>query len=388
MNRPERLTATFVKSVFTPGRYSDKGSYGLSLLVKKSGGGHLSKSWSQALRHRGQQYRLGLGSFPLISLAEARDAAFENARTARQGQDLRRSKAVKSTIPTFTESMELALEVLRHGWKNPRTEGQYRHYLGTYAVPAIGRMPIDQITTPDVLAVVKPVALEKPDSGRKLRNSLGQVFKWAVAAGHRETNPANGDLAAALPKMPAKSHHSALPYAEVGAALQTVRDTGAHWATKLVFEFVVLTAARSGEARGATWAEVDLGAAVWTIPAERMKGGKEHRIPLSTAALAVLGKARQHGSEGLIFPSQRGKVMSDSTLSKLLRENGIEAVPHGFRSSFRDWAAESGVDRQVAEASLAHSVGGAVEAAYLRTDFFDRRRQAMDAWAAYLGQQP
>ena len=216
---------------------------------------------------------------------------------------------------------------------------------------------------------------------------LSQTFKWAIAQGLRSDNPADQNISAAMPRLTTRAHFRALPFGEVAGALQIVANSNAWLGTKLAFRFLVLTAARSGEVRGATWDEIDLEAATWTIPAARMKSAREHRIPLSVQALEVLEEARPlSGGEGLVFPSPTDRTLTDSTASKLLRENGIQAVPHGFRSSFRDWCAEANIDRQVAESALAHSVGDATEAAYLRSDMLALRRAAMSAWGEYLTQ--
>ena len=209
----------------------------------------------------------------------------------------------------------------------------------------------------------------------------------AVAQGYRDDNPAGDAIGAALPKANgARRHFRAVHHSEVGEVILAVRESQASLAARLAFEFLVLTAARSGEVRGAAWSEIDMDAATWTIPGERMKGGREHRVPLSGRALAVLDEAQAlDDGSGLVFPAPDGrKPMSDSTLSKLLRELGIDAVPHGFRSTFRDWCSEAAqAPREVAEACLAHVVRG-VEGAYARSDLLDRRRKLMDRWAAYL----
>ena len=213
-------------------------------------------------------------------------------------------------------------------------------------------------------------------------------MKWAVAEGHRLDNPAGDAIGAALPRNGVhRKHHRALPYAEVAAALKTIRQSPAWPSTRLALEFVAVTAARSGEVRAMTWSEVDEEAAVWTVPAERMKAGREHRVPLSRAALAVLEAVRplsDGAPDSLVFPSQRGRALSDMTLSKAMKDRGIDAVPHGFRSSFRDWCGDSGVAREVAEACLAHVVRDQTEAAYARTDYLDRRRAVMERWAEYV----
>ena len=383
MHRPRRLSAAFVKTVNQPGRYGDgRGGFGLSLLVKESSTGRFAKSWSQRLRINRQPFNVGLGAYPIVTLVRARELALENARAIEAGGDPR---VEAPTIPAIEECLERTIEVLRPGWKSAKTEKNLRAVMSEYVLPMIGRKPIDGITPSDVLGFLGPLALSKPAIAKKAKMGLSQTFKWAIAQGLRTDNPADQNIAAALPKLTTREHHRALPFAEVGRAVQTVQNSGAWLCTKLAFEFLVLTAARSGEVRLAEWSEIDLRAALWTIPAARMKSGREHRIPLSGAALAVLERTHQlSGRTGLIFPSITGKSLTDSTISKLLRENGIDAVPHGFRSSFRDWCAEQNIDRQVAEASLAHSVGDATEAAYLRSDVLALRRVAMTAWSEYL----
>ena len=381
MERPRRLSAAFVQTVTTPGRYGDgRGGLGLSLLVKDATTGRLSKSWSQRLRIDAQPFNIGLGSFPRVTLAKARARALANARLLEDGIDPR-IKPV--TVPTFNDAMETTIEVLRPGWKpGSKTEKQLRYLVGEYALPHIGEKPIDSIVPADVLAFLAPLALEKPATAGKLKTQLGQVFKWAIAQGLRTDNPADQNINAALPRLSTKNHHKALPYAEVPGAVKIIRESGAWLGTKLAFELLILTATRSGEVRLAEWSEIDQGSQTWTVPGSRMKSEREHRVPLSERAMEILEEARGlSDGDGLIFPSANGKALTDSTISKLLRENGIRAVPHGFRSSFRDWCAEANVDRQTAESALAHSVGDATEAAYLRSDLFALRRAAMEGWA-------
>ena len=384
MKHPKRLSAAFIKTVSAPGRYGDgRGGFGLSLLVKDTTTGRVSKSWAQRLRVTGQPFNLGLGSFPKLSLAEAREKALTNARAVEDGRDPRIKAAA---VPTFAEAMEETITVLKPGWKlGAKTEKQLRFLLGEYALPYIGNDPVDGITPADVLEFLVPLALEKPSTAGKLKTQLGQVFKWSIAQGYRTDNPADGNISAALPKLSTRDHRKALPYNEVARAVRTIRQSGAWEGTKLALEFLILTATRSGEVRLAQWTEIDWSSATWTIPPARMKSAKEHRVPLSERAMAILVKARNlSDGEGLIFPSVFGKAISDSTMSKLLRENSIPAVPHGFRSTFRDWCAEANIDRQIAESALAHSVGDATETAYLRSDMLQLRRAAMEAWAEYL----
>ena len=387
MERPKRLSATFVRQVKEPGRYGDgRGGFGLSLLVKTTSTGRLSKSWSQRLRIGGRPVNIGLGAFPVVTLAEAREAALENRREVAQGRDPR-SRA--GDVPTFEQAIEKVLAIHAPNWKNPRTVEIVRRSLTEYAVPRIGRKLVSEIGTADVLAVLVPIWNEKRETAKRVRQRLGQVFRWAVAEGYREDNPAGDAIGAALPKNGARQRHRrALPFARVGEAVEMVRGSQAWPGTKLAFEFLVLTAARSGEIRGAQWTEIDLEARTWTVPAERIKGGREHRVPLSPRAVEILVEAGELADgSGLVFPSPRGKALSDMTLSKLIRELGIEAVPHGFRSSFRDWAAEcSDAPREVCELALAHVNNDKVEAAYRRTDLFERRRALMVEWSRYIGE--
>ena len=257
-----------------------------------------------------------------------------------------------------------------------------------YAFPTIGDKLVNEITTADVLAVLSPIWNAKRETARRVRQRVGAVMKWAIAEGHRADNPAGEAIGSALPKNGNhRKHHRALPHRDVAAALGTVRRSQAWPATKLALEFMVLTAARSGEVRGARWAEMDLEAATWTVPGERMKAGRDHRVPLSARAVEILSEARSlsDGAAGsLVFPAQRGGALSDATLGKLMKDRGIAAVPHGFRSSFRDWCGETGVVREVAEAALAHVLKDKAEAAYARSDLLDRRRTVMETWAEYV----
>ncbi len=384
MQRPKTLSAAFVKTISVPGRYGDgRGGYGLSLLVKPTSTGRLSKTWSQRLRIAGRPLNVGLGAYPVVTLAEARKAALENRRAVAQGRDPR-----GGGVPAFAAAVDAVIAIHAAGWRDGgKNEKQWRASLGTYVLPQLGRKRIDQITTADVLAVLVPIWSAKPETARRVRQRIRAVMRWAIAEGHREDNPAGEALGAALPKNGGQqAHHRALPHAEVGAALTAVRASAAAPTTKLALEFLTLTASRSGEVRGARWEEIDRESATWTIPGSRMKAGRAHRVPLSSHALAVLDAAQELADgSGLVFPSVQGRVLSDNTLSKLLRDLGIPAVPHGMRSSFRDWAAEcTDAPREVCELALAHVNNDRVEAAYRRSDLFERRRALMQEWAAYV----
>ncbi|MDE2882567.1 MAG: tyrosine-type recombinase/integrase [Acidobacteriota bacterium] len=386
--RPYRLSSRFVATVREPGRYGDgRGSGGLSLLVRRTTGGDLAKSWAQRIIVDGRARNIGLGTWPHVSLSQAREKCVLN-RVARRRGDLVLAGR-KRTVPTFAEALDRVIAIHGEGWRDGgRSERQWRTSLRDYAMWRLGELPVNRIGTADVMAVLLPIWREKRETAKRVRQRISAVMRWAVAQGYREDNPAGEAIGAALPKTGGRTRHQpALPYPEVRGAMERVRASRAYPSTVLAFEFLVLTACRSGEVRGARWDEVDLQAREWRIPPERMKANREHRVPLSTGALAVLGQARAlSGDSELVFPSVRGRRLSDATISKMVRELGIGAVPHGFRSSFRDWAAEcSDAPREVCELALAHVNSDRVEAAYRRTDLFERRRQLMEEWAAFLG---
>ena len=384
--RPYRLSARFVETIREPGCYGDgRGSGGLSLRVRRIARGQLSKSWRQRVTVDGRPRNLGLGTWPHVSLAEARQKCVLNL-VARQRGELVTGR--RRTVPTFEEAVEKVIAVHRDGWKGGgRQEKLWRATLRDYAMPRLGGLPVNRIHAADVMAVLQPIWNGKRVTAQRVRRRISAVMRWAVAQGYREDNPAGEAIGAALPRNGVRPrHHRALPYAEVAGAIEAVRRSSAYPATVLAFEFLVLTACRSGEVRGARWKEMDLAGREWRIPPERMKTGREHRVPLSTRALAVLREARAfaNGSE-TVFPSPRGLPLNQGAIAKTLRELEIGAVPHGFRSSFRDWAAEcSDAPREVCELALAHVNTNAIEAAYRRTDLFERRRALMEQWGAFL----
>ena len=378
----ERLTGAKAKSLSKPGRHGDGDT--LYLCVKASG----AKSWIQRITIDGRRHDIGLGAFPVVSLAKARERAFANRVAIADGQNPLAEK-IKARIPTFREAAEKTIEANRPRWRNPKTDRNWTAALERHAFPILGNMCVDRIGREDVLRVLTPLWTSKPEQARKLRRRIRATLAWCQAQGHIEHNIAGEAIDGALPAQPAvKQHLRALPYRDVAAALATVDSSRASPTAKLCLRFTVLTAARSGETRGATWTEIDLQAGEWRIPASRMKSGVEHRVPLSDGALAVLQRAlplRNHSD--LIFPSpaRRGRPLSDMALTKVLRDSGLadRATAHGFRSSFRDWCAETGKPRELAEAALAHAVAG-VEGAYFRSDLFERRRRLMADWAGYL----
>ena len=387
IKRPTMLSATFVKTVNVPGRYGDgRGGLGLSLLVRPGSRNRVAKCWTQSVRIGGRPTSLGLGRFPVVTLALARQRALENAQAIAEGRDPRRSGR---GAPTFAEAADKVMAIHAGNWKpGGRTEDSWRSTLRDYILPRLGGMPVDAVTGGDVMAVLQPIWTEKRETAKRVRSRIGAVMKWAVAQGHRPDNPAGEALAAALPNNAGRRvHHKALPHVEVRAALRMVRGSDVYRGAVLALELLVLTATRSGEVRTAVWDDIDMEGAVWTIPAERMKAGLEHRVPLSDRALRVLDEARReltHG-DGILFPSPTGCVQRAQTLAKLLHQRGIDAVPHGFRSSFRDWAAEcTDAPCEVCELALAHVNRDRVEAAYRRSDLFERRRTLMQQWADYL----
>ncbi len=385
MARPRRLSAAFVRTVKDPGRYGDGyGGHGLSLLVKPTKRGAISKTWSQKLRIDGQPFMIGLGVYPVVTLSGARAKALANRREIERGRDPRQRTP---TVPTFREAAERVIDLRAKSWKKgSRQPHQWRQSLRDYADPVIGDKRVGEVTTADVLAVLTPIWSEKPSTARLVRTRIGTVMKWAVAKGYREDNPAGDAIGAALPRNGGHVHHQAARPDQVAGILAAAKASTSQPAVKLALRFLALTAVRVSEAVGARWSEIDLGARMWTIPPQRMKGGKQgHRVPLSRAALDVLDEARElRGAGDFVFPSKEtGRGLHPSALGYLLRKLGATTSAHGLRSTFRNWAGEQAVDRQVAEACLAHTVRG-VEGAYLRSDFFERRHAVMEDWGAFV----
>lgn len=375
-----KLTIAKIKRLDKPGLYGDGGTLYLSVAA----GG--SKSWIQRVKYNGRRRDIGLGGWPVVSLAKARERAFLNRVAIADGRDPLADKR-KATVPTFREAADAVFEATRPTLKSDKAARLWIAQLKRYALPVLGDMPVDKIGREDVLRVLSPIWTEKAETARKLRQRIKATLAWAQARGHVEHNAAGEAINGALPKQAAvKEHRRALPHGEVAAALDTIDGAEAFLSVKLAFRFLVLTAARSGEVRGATWQEIDMDAREWRIPGARMKAGREHRVPLSDAAMAVLDQARPLADDsGLVFPAtKRGKALADMAMMNLLGAVGLadRATVHGFRSSFRDWCAETNRDRQLAEAALAHTVGG-VEGAYFRSDLMDRRRDLMAAWADY-----
>ena len=378
------LAPAFVRNA-PPGHHID--GNGLYLYVQPTG----ARSWIQRLVIRGKRCELGLGSVALVSLAEAREKAVANRKLARSGGDPLADKRRLQSVPTFAEATVTVVEQKRAGWKNPVQATAWRQTLERHAFPRIGRMPVSEVTSADVLAILTPIWHNKPIAAKYVRQRLHAVLEWAIAMNLRDDNPADRVRPVLGPQGNIVQHMAALPHREVAGALAMVRASGANPAVKLAFEFLVLTAARSGEVRGARWDEMDTTAHVWAVPATRMKIKRDHRVPLCRRAVEILAAVRMLGDDAgpLVFPNRNGQPLDEKALRWLLRRHRITAVPHGFRSSFRDWAAEeTDHPREVIEAALAHTVRNPVEAAYARSDLFERRRRLMDDWAGYLDSEP
>ena len=382
------LTAVKAKSRSKPGMHGD--GEGLYLSVSRSG----SRSWVQRISIDGRRREIGLGSFPAIGLAQARGLAAANRTAVAEGRDPlaeKREAKRKAAIPTFREAARQTFEANRPRWRNGKHTVSWWQTLERHAFPILGDMPVDRIGREDVLRVLTPIWSVRMETARRVRQRTRTVLRWCMAHGYVEHNAAGEAIDGALPPMPRlRAHLRAMPYREVSAALATVEASKASLASKLCLRFLVLTAARSGEARGSTWDEIDEDAGEWRIPGSRMKGGVEHRVPLSGAALELLEQARvlRDGS-GLIFPSsvKAGHPMSDMTLTQVLRKTGLaeRSTVHGFRSAFRDWAAEcTSAPHAVMELSLAHAVGSSVEQAYARSDLIEKRRVLMQAWSDFV----
>ena len=390
-----KLTADQVKKHSQPGRYGDGG--GLYLVVSPG----LTKSWVLRLQTGGKCTDKGLGGFPAVSLSEARRLALERRAAVQQGLNpwakpekrAAMTQAVARSGMTFAQAAGRCRETLADRWTE-KTAVMWEQSLAKHVMPLIGAMRIDQITGQDVRAVLEPIWKVRPEQARKVKQRVKTVFDWAVDMDLRESNPV-GAFRFALPPQPklVNGHHPALPFQEVPEALKRLKrirgmfDSRPRKVTLLCLEFLILTATRSAEARGARWDEIDRKAGVWTIPASRMKMGKPHRVPLSVQAKGVLDEAREKlgGKSGLVFPAPDGNPLSGNCLPHLTRRDETGCVPHGFRSSFRDWAAEkSGASREAIELSLAHTVGGAVETAYFRSDLLEQRRPLMEKWADFV----
>lgn len=385
----KKLTAREVAALSSPGFHSDGNRLYLAIDSQSR------KRWIFRYQRNGKQSDMGLG-IPLdVSLADARAKADEANGLLRQGIDpleQRRQSATEQATPRFGQFVEEFLAAKEAEWSNPKHRAQWRSTLATYAAP-LYNLPVNKIATADVLKVLQPIWQEKPETASRLRGRVEAVLDAAKAKGHRfGENPAvwAGNLAHLLSKRStAQGHHAAMPYSELPAFMIRLREQKGLGA--LALHFTVLTAARSGETRGATWAEIDLKANLWTVPAVRMKTGREHRVPLSDRAIEILREVSPlaRTNDAPVFPGNNRKQMSDMTLTAVLRRMNVNATAHGFRSSFRDWAGDqTAFQREVIEAALAHVIGDKAEQAYRRGDALEKRRALMEAWGRYLDDAP
>lgn len=387
-----RLTAITVNSKKVQGFYLD--GNGLYLQVSASG----SKSWILRFMLAGRTRDMGLGSTSDWTLSEVREQARKYRQLLAEGIDpiehrnIERAKNLLRTAQrrTFEECAVEYQKLHATGWKNVKHASQWTNTLATYAYPYFGSVDVSEVTKAHILNALEPIWLIKPDTASRVRQRVRAVLDWSAAKDYRRGHDPHiwDQITRALPKtkdIRKVKHHAACPYAEVRDLLNTIKMSGAGDTVKRAFEFTVLTAARSGEMRLATWSEIDFKTKRWNIPAERMKSAKEHRVPLSPRVLEILEEQRGNGSD-LIFASDRGKVYSDMTFTMLMRRLGLPFTVHGFRSTFRDWSAEqTSYPRDVCEAALAHTNKDATEAAYFRSDLFEKRREMMNDWADYCG---
>ena len=392
-----KLTALAVDKAKRRGYYGDGG--GLFLQVSAVG----SKSWVFRFKDAGRLREMGLGATHTIGLAEARETARECRRLRLNGIDpiearnVARAQArlAAATATTFKDCAERYIASHKAGWRSPTHAAQWPSTLGRYVYPVFGPLPVQAVDVGLVLKALEPIWTAKPETANRVRGRIESVLDWATARGYRQgENPARwrGHLENLLPgksKVRRVKHHAALPYAEIGDFMARLRAQDGVAARAL--EFTILTAARTREVIGAKWSEINVTERLWTVPAERMKSGREHRLPLSDAALNILEQMQAIRQDDFVFPGGwTRRPISNMAMAMTLRRMGRgDLTVHGFRSSFRDWAAErTGFPTEVAEMALAHSVSDKVEAAYRRGDLFDKRRRLMQAWASYCTSKP
>lgn len=380
-----KLTALNVKRAGA-GRHGDGG--GLYLVVSDTG----SRKWVLRIQANGKRHDFGLGSANSVSLSAAREAAEDMRRAVSKGEDPKANRRrAKQSMPTFREAAVMVHTEHSQSWKNPKHAKQWLSTLEAHAFPKLGDLPVNQIDGPLVRDVLAVIWLTIPETARRVRQRIGTVLDFAHAKGWRETEAPLRSITRGLPpQKKIRQHFAAMPWQEVPDFIANMDSViNATETVRLAIEFVILTAARSGEVRGATWSEFDLEAKAWVIPADRMKGGRAHRIPLSDRAVEILKRMstfrRTADAHAFVFEGHKpGRPFSDMTLTMPIRRAELPITVHGFRSAFRDWCAEAtSTPREIAEACLAHMVKNQAEAAYARTDHFDKRRLVMDQWAAF-----
>ena len=382
--RQHTLSARTVATLTKPGRHSDGG--GLYLNITASG----ARSWVFMWKADGKRREMGLGPLRDVPLAKARERAAEVRQKLSDGVDPIAARD-KPKVMTFGEAADALIGSMSSSWRNEKHCAQWKMTLTVYCEP-LRPTPVTEIGTEDVLKVLQPLWMAKPETASRLRGRIERVLDFARARGHGPgENPARwrGHLDAVLPKRAklTRGHHKAMPFDEVPTFVAALRERDG--IAPRALEFAILTAARSGEVFGALWEEFDLEARVWTVPAHRMKAGREHRVPLSGRAVEILKEMEQKRLSDLVFPGVKaGRPLSVMALEMVLRRMKLDVTVHGFRSAFRDWTGErTHFPREVAEAALAHLVGDAVERAYRRGDALEKRRKLMDAWANFLGQK-
>ena len=385
------MTVAAVSRLSAPGRHSVGGVPGLMLYLKNG-----QRYWVLRVLVGGKRHDYGLGTYPEVSVAQARDKARRMHDQLQEGVEVPTRQVKRREIAqavarrkTFKDVAEQFIGLQRPGWKNPKHAQQWENTLSAYAYPVLGELPVGEVSTAHVLEVLAPIWSTKTETASRLRQRIEAVLDFAKTQGLREgDNPAawRGNLQAALPntrKVSKVEHHAALPWRVVPEAWQRIAQVQGMGARAL--QFAILTATRSGEVRGATWQEIDLEARLWTIPQERMKGGRAHRVPLSDSAVTLLKSLPRIEGENLVFPSTReGKPLSDMTLLAVCRRLNLDCVPHGFRSSFRQWATDQRIEHELAERCLAHLVGSAVSRAYDRGDALEAREPIMQQWAQHV----
>ena len=391
VKRPQQggLTPHFVRTVTRPGRYGDgHGGFGLSLYVKPAAKGRISKSWNQRLPIEAGKRETGLGAYPAVPLHSARQKALDNWQRVKAGEDILATLATLAApipTPTVSEMFDVVIATRRQGWRTKTTEKAWRRYQRR-CKPILDK-PVSEVTKADVNAIFDPIWHEIPADAKKTRIALHAVMEKAIIQGHRTDNPALPNITQGMGKQKPTTHHLSVRYTRLGKVIRLLKDADAPWAVKACLLFLVFTISRSGQAREATWDEIDFENATWTIPGIRMKSGLPHTVPLSSQAIDILIDAQDRtGSyHGLIFPPQpTAKHIYSGELSKLLHSVGERAVPHGMRASFRNWSGRTpDISNEVAEAAMAHSHDRVV-AAYLTDDYVEERIDVMQLWGDFL----
>ena len=379
----KKLSAVRVKALKAPGKYEDGG--GLRLAIGPNGGKH----WVVRVTVAGKRIERGLGAYPEVTLEAARVAADKVRKAAETNVDIRLEERQAALAGmSFRAMFKVTLAQREQQLSNAKHLKQWTSTMESYVFPRIGDVRVADVTTAQVLDLLTPIWFSKPETAKRVLQRMELVFKSAIVRGVRKTaSPCIGVADELGTKHRVVTHHASMPWEHIPKFIECLRHgPPRRWrVTSLALEFLILTATRSGEIRGALWSEFNFETATWIVPAERMKARAEHRIPLSKRCLAILSEARAlNPNSDLVFPSRRGKSLSDMTLTKLLRDEELAVTAHGFRSSFKVWSSEQAkVPHEVSEAALAHSLGSKVVTAYLRTDFLEERRPVMEAWAVF-----